>query len=168
MHRRVVAFAIRIPVSVFRRINKISSSKRSSRQKVLPAVSMAEQVLDFHQPRSCRTSWWYHRTGKQAGIGSIFTLYVPVENMAVVTSKEVVETINTYQQMQVGADTGDIDTLLNSIRLSENAESRNMEIVNEMINETGDDRSHISGSDKVVLIVEDDLRFAKILIDKAP
>ncbi|HUQ64955.1 MAG TPA: HAMP domain-containing protein [Flavitalea sp.] len=101
------------------------------------------------------------------GSGSVFTLYVPIENMSVVTSKEVVETINTYQQMQVGADTGDIDTLLNSIRLSENSDTRNLEIVNEMINETGDDRSHLSGGDKTILIVEDDLRFAKILIDKA-
>jgi signal transduction histidine kinase/CheY-like chemotaxis protein/HAMP domain-containing protein len=101
------------------------------------------------------------------GSGSTFTLYVPVENMSVVTSKEVVETINTYQQMQVGADTGDIDTLLNSIRLSENSDTRGLEIVNEMINETGDDRSHLSANDKTILIVEDDLRFAKILIDKA-
>src|SRR5678815_3890053 len=85
----------------------------------------------------------------------------------VVTSKEVVETINTYQQMQVGADTGDIDTLLNSIRLSENSDTRSLEIVSEMINETGDDRSHLSANDKVILIVEDDLRFAKILIDKS-
>src|SRR5678815_1159445 len=85
----------------------------------------------------------------------------------VVTSKEVVETINTYQQMQVGADTGDIDTLLNSIRLSENSDTRSLEIVSEMINETGDDRSHLSTNDKTILIVEDDLRFAKILIDKS-
>jgi CheY-like chemotaxis protein len=36
-----------------------------------------------------------------------------------------------------------------------------------MINDTGDDRSHLSAGDKVLLIVEDDLRFAKILIDRA-
>jgi HAMP domain-containing protein/signal transduction histidine kinase/CheY-like chemotaxis protein len=101
------------------------------------------------------------------GSGSTFTLFVPIENMSVVTSKEVVETLNSYQQMQVGADTGDIDTLLNSIRLSENSDTRSLEIVNEMINETGDDRSHLSSNDKTILIVEDDLRFAKILIDKA-
>ena len=100
------------------------------------------------------------------GSGSTFTLFVPIENMSVVTSKEVVETINSYQQMQVG-DTGDIDTLLNSIRISENSDTRGLEIVNEMINETGDDRSHLSANDKTILIVEDDLRFAKILIDKA-
>jgi len=42
-----------------------------------------------------------------------------------------------------------------------------MDIVNEMINDTGDDRSHIQTNDKVVLVVEDDLRFGKILIEKA-
>ena len=40
-------------------------------------------------------------------------------------------------------------------------------MVNEMINDTGDDRNNIQPNDKVVLIVEDDLRFGKILIEKA-
>src|SRR5207302_3819159 len=43
----------------------------------------------------------------------------------------------------------------------------NLSIVNEMINDTGDDRGNIQPGDKVVLIVEDDSRFAKILVDKA-
>jgi len=42
-----------------------------------------------------------------------------------------------------------------------------MSIVNEMINDAGDDRSNIQPNEKVVLIVEDDLRFGKILIEKA-
>ena len=36
-----------------------------------------------------------------------------------------------------------------------------------MINDTGDDRTNIQPNDKVVLIVEDDLRFGKIIIEKA-
>ena len=36
-----------------------------------------------------------------------------------------------------------------------------------MINDTGDDRTNIQPNDKVVLIVEDDLRFGKIMIEKA-
>jgi CheY-like chemotaxis protein len=36
-----------------------------------------------------------------------------------------------------------------------------------MINETGDDRDHIQYNDRVVLVVEDDLRFGKIVIEKA-
>src|SRR4029079_13848267 len=38
---------------------------------------------------------------------------------------------------------------------------------NEIINEVGDDRTNIMSHDKVVLVVEDDLRFAKIMIEKA-
>jgi len=98
------------------------------------------------------------------GNGSTFTLYVPVENIIIITSRETVETINTYQQLQVGVETGDIDTLLNSIRLSnESIDSRNMDIVND----TGDDRSQVAPDDKVVLVVEDDPRFGRIIIDKA-
>ena len=42
-----------------------------------------------------------------------------------------------------------------------------LNIVNEMINDTGDDRNNVQPGDKIVLIVEDDLRFGKIIIDKA-
>src|SRR5690606_38098924 len=42
-----------------------------------------------------------------------------------------------------------------------------MDIVSELINQTGDDRSQIAPGDKVVLVVEDDFRFGKIIIDKA-
>ena len=44
---------------------------------------------------------------------------------------------------------------------------KSLKIVNEMINETGDDRTNIQPTDKVVLVVEDDLRFGKIMIEKA-
>ena len=41
--------------------------------------------------------------------------------------------------------------------------------INEIINETGDDRNNISITDKVVLVVEDDLRFANCWSDaKSP
>jgi DNA-binding response OmpR family regulator len=36
-----------------------------------------------------------------------------------------------------------------------------------MINETGDDRTNITATDKVILVVEDDLRFGKIIVEKA-
>ena len=39
--------------------------------------------------------------------------------------------------------------------------------MNEIINEIGDDRNNIKATDKVVLVVEDDVRFAKIMIEKA-
>jgi CheY-like chemotaxis protein len=49
----------------------------------------------------------------------------------------------------------------------EGIETNKMESVDEMINETGDDRNNILPADKVILVVEDDLRFAKIMIEKA-
>ena len=39
--------------------------------------------------------------------------------------------------------------------------------LNEIINEVGDDRNNIQANDKVVLVIEDDVRFGKIMIEKA-
>jgi HAMP domain-containing protein/signal transduction histidine kinase/CheY-like chemotaxis protein len=100
-----------------------------------------------------------------SGQGSIFTLYLPVENT---TGSAVHEsTLNTFQQLQqLTTENGDIDNLLNSIRITnEGIESKGL--VSEMINDAGDDRNNIQPNDKVVLIVEDDLRFGKILVEKA-
>jgi CheY-like chemotaxis protein len=102
------------------------------------------------------------------GRGSTFTLYLPVENVAGIITKEASDSLNAYQQMQLGNETNEIDTLLNSLRVtSEPIESPKLNIVNEMINDTGDDRSNIQQGDKIVLIVEDDLRFGRIIIEKA-
>jgi signal transduction histidine kinase/CheY-like chemotaxis protein len=101
------------------------------------------------------------------GYGSTFTLYLPIENTTGLTSREASENIKAIQQLQLSADSGDIDTLLNSLRLTTEGETKNLEIVNEMINETGDDRSNIQPNDKVILVVEDDLRFGRIIIEKA-
>ena len=86
-----------------------------------------------------------------------------------VISKEASESFTSaYQQLQLGAGSGEIDTLLNSLRVaSDPADHTKLNIVNEMINDTGDDRNNIQQGDKIVLIVEDDLRFGKIIIDKA-
>ena len=47
------------------------------------------------------------------------------------------------------------------------AETKDLESLNEIINEVGDDRNNILQTDKVVLVIEDDIRFAKIMIEKA-
>ncbi len=39
--------------------------------------------------------------------------------------------------------------------------------MNEIINEMGDDRTNVVTGDKVVLVIEDDIRFGKIMIDRA-
>ncbi|MES2776027.1 MAG: HAMP domain-containing protein [Bacteroidota bacterium] len=98
--------------------------------------------------------------------GSTFTLFLPVESVSGIISKETVENLSSYQ-LQLG-DNPEINTLMHSIRVTnEGGDGKSLGIVNEMINESGDDRSNIVATDRVVLVVEDDLRFAKILIEKA-
>jgi len=98
----------------------------------------------------------------EPGNGSTFTLFVPMDNTGAVTKPML--NIN-YEQRQDGNQ--EIDTLLNSIRITNEGIETNLSMVNEMINDSGDDRSNIQSTDKVLLIVEDDLRFGKILIEKA-
>jgi HAMP domain-containing protein/signal transduction histidine kinase/CheY-like chemotaxis protein len=100
--------------------------------------------------------------------GSTFTLFLPIETTAGLIKKETSENLSAFRQLQLGADSGEIDTLLNSLRVTTGGvDSDHMQIVNEMINDTGDDRAHILPNDKIVLIVEDDLRFGKIVIEMA-
>jgi HAMP domain-containing protein/signal transduction histidine kinase/CheY-like chemotaxis protein len=101
-------------------------------------------------------------------LGSTFTLFLPITDAVPnIVPKSAVD--NGYQPFQVGPDSTEIDTLLHSIRVSSEGvgETKNLSIVNEMINDSGDDRANIVSSDKVILIVEDDLRFGKIVIEKA-
>jgi HAMP domain-containing protein/signal transduction histidine kinase/CheY-like chemotaxis protein len=102
------------------------------------------------------------------GIGSTFTLFLPMDNVPNITTGETAKNIKAIeQQMQLNESSGDIDSLLNTLRVTKDGVEARMEIVNEMINEAGDDRTHIQPNDKVVLVVEDDFRFGKIIIDKA-
>ncbi|HMG83101.1 MAG TPA: HAMP domain-containing protein [Ferruginibacter sp.] len=99
--------------------------------------------------------------------GSTFTLFLPIENAPENIVKEVNRLDTAYQQqLQIGEDKVSIDSLLNSIRAT-NGGAEAKSLVNEMINDTGDDRTNILPTDQVLLIVEDDLRFAKIMIEKA-
>ncbi|HEY1199326.1 MAG TPA: HAMP domain-containing protein, partial [Niastella sp.] len=101
------------------------------------------------------------------GQGSTFTLFLPIDNVSGVVTREAHANLNEYQY-QLGNDSGEIDTLLNSIRVTgEGNEAGSMHIVNEMINDTGDDRNNVQPSEKAILIVEDDIRFGKIIIEKA-
>jgi signal transduction histidine kinase/CheY-like chemotaxis protein len=99
------------------------------------------------------------------GRGSTFTLYLPVENVQGLVTIETASN-PAYKQLQLADDNQNLDKLLNSLNIA-TEETKKLNIVSEMINETGDDRHNIQPSDKVILIVEDDLRFGKILIDKA-
>ncbi|MEO6963832.1 MAG: HAMP domain-containing protein, partial [Puia sp.] len=100
--------------------------------------------------------------------GSTFTLFLPVDHVTGIQMKETSESLSAFRQLQRDSDSGEMDTLLNSLRVTNGGlQSENLQIVNEMINDTGDDRAHIQPNDKVVLIVEDDLRFGKIVIELA-
>jgi CheY-like chemotaxis protein len=103
------------------------------------------------------------------GRGSAFTLFLPIDSVPNgLTNRETAKNIKAIEQLQLTDSGGDIDSLLNTLRVTKDGvENRGMEIVNEMINEAGDDRTNIHATDKVVLVVEDDLRFGKIIIEKA-
>ncbi|HSZ87246.1 MAG TPA: response regulator, partial [Puia sp.] len=93
-----------------------------------------------------------------------FTLFLPLESPTGTITKETDENLSAFQQLQLGDGAGSIDNLLNSLR---DTDAESLNIVNEMINETGDDRAHIQSTDKTILIIEDDIRFGKILIERA-
>jgi CheY-like chemotaxis protein len=81
--------------------------------------------------------------------------------------REASQSIKAIEQ-QLQENNGDIDSLLNTLRVTKDGvETRNLEIVNELINDAGDDRTNIQGTDKIILVVEDDFRFGKIIIEKA-
>ncbi|OQP61895.1 hybrid sensor histidine kinase/response regulator [Niastella vici] len=103
------------------------------------------------------------------GTGSTFTLFLPIDNVSGVVTREAPANLNLSEyQYQLGSDSGEIDTLLNSIRVTgEGNDSGGLHIVSEMINDTGDDRNNVQPNEKALLIVEDDIRFGKIIIEKA-
>ena len=102
------------------------------------------------------------------GQGSTFTLFLPLDGYKSVVKRGTSDSFKAIQQLQKETNDDSMDNLLNTLRVtSDGIESRNLDVVNEMINETGDDRTNITHSDDIVLIVEDDFRFGRIIIDRA-
>jgi HAMP domain-containing protein/signal transduction histidine kinase/CheY-like chemotaxis protein len=102
------------------------------------------------------------------GQGSVFTLFLPIESVPMSTAKDKApDSIKAIQQL--ANEDQDLNSLLGNLKITnEGIETRaSMDVVNEMINEAGDDRNNIQPNDKIVLIVEDDLRFSKIILEKA-
>jgi HAMP domain-containing protein/signal transduction histidine kinase/CheY-like chemotaxis protein len=99
----------------------------------------------------------------EVGQGSTFTLFLPIDYNPNIVKKEKQSslTVNEYKLMEIS------DDLAFQSLPAVKAEVKDLDTLNEIINEVGDDRYNIQSHDKVVLIVEDDLRFAKIMIDKA-
>jgi HAMP domain-containing protein/signal transduction histidine kinase/CheY-like chemotaxis protein len=98
--------------------------------------------------------------------GSTFTLFLPLEG-APIGEKEMIN------KLLAGNKASDMDkSLVKSLTSVPGAgassiENKHLEAVNEMINDLGDDRTNIQAQDKVLLVVEDDTRFARIMIEKA-
>jgi HAMP domain-containing protein/signal transduction histidine kinase/DNA-binding response OmpR family regulator len=101
----------------------------------------------------------------EAGKGSTFTLFLPLGYNPVAIKKEKQSSLTAGQYKMLEGD--DISPLIQSVPAIKAAELRDLEGLNEIINETGDDRTHVTETDKVILIVEDDVRFAKIMQEKA-
>jgi HAMP domain-containing protein/signal transduction histidine kinase/CheY-like chemotaxis protein len=99
----------------------------------------------------------------ESGTGSTFTLFLPISYNPSIIKKEKQSslTISEYKLAETSEDMA-----LQSVPTIK-VEAKDLEGLNEIINETGDDRNNIFGNDRAVLVVEDDLRFAKIMIDKA-
>jgi HAMP domain-containing protein/signal transduction histidine kinase/CheY-like chemotaxis protein len=102
----------------------------------------------------------------EPGKGSAFTLYLPIEYNPQHQMKKEKQSSLTISEYKVATDPNDSNTI-QSVPTVKLPELRDLEGINEIINEVGDDRNMVSLGDKVVLVVEDDLRFAKIMIEKA-
>jgi HAMP domain-containing protein/signal transduction histidine kinase/CheY-like chemotaxis protein len=101
----------------------------------------------------------------EVGQGSAFTLFIPIDYNPNLVKKEKQSnrTVSEYSLSEL-AD----DAALRSVPTVKVSELKDIDHpLNEIINEIGDDRNNIVSGDKVVLVVEDDIRFAKIMMDKA-
>ncbi|MBI2270509.1 MAG: HAMP domain-containing protein [Bacteroidetes bacterium] len=90
--------------------------------------------------------------------GSTFTLFLPIDYVPEQKANTITKS-NNSEEFKLDQ--------LSGTTVTAKGEIKDLEFINEMINESGDDRSNIQASDKVILIVEDDIRFSRIMIEKA-
>jgi len=100
----------------------------------------------------------------EAGYGSVFTLFLPIEN----DSQEVIEEkkVNIARREYKYAKRNE-EAVIQSVPTIKTSDSNDLGVLNEIINEIGDDRNNIDKEDKVILVIEDDVRFGKIIMEKA-
>ncbi|HXS36801.1 MAG TPA: HAMP domain-containing protein [Flavipsychrobacter sp.] len=99
----------------------------------------------------------------EVGKGSIFTLFLPIDYNPTLVKKDKQSSLVISQYELAQNDEKISIQTVPTVKFPE----RDLEGINEIINQSGDDRNNVVGNEKVVLVVEDDLRFAKIMIDKA-
>jgi HAMP domain-containing protein/signal transduction histidine kinase/CheY-like chemotaxis protein len=98
-----------------------------------------------------------------AGRGSTFTLFLPLDKIAESSYFD-----STQSSESLKPEKKELDDILNSLKMTDDGiEIKKLSGVDEMINETGDDRNNILPNDKIVLVIEDDPRFGRIMIDRA-
>ncbi len=99
----------------------------------------------------------------EAGIGSKFTLYLPMDKTGTIESYE---SVTDYT---ISTDTAEkLSNIFDTLSATESGiQIKNQESISDILNEIEDDRDNIVPHDKVILVVEDDALFGKILIDRA-
>ncbi|HYC40128.1 MAG TPA: HAMP domain-containing protein [Chitinophagaceae bacterium] len=101
----------------------------------------------------------------EAGMGSNFTLFLPIDYDPAVAKKEKQSSLKVSEYKLAEDDSS--HTNLQSVPTIKVSETKDLDALNEIINEMGDDRNNIQTGDRVVLVIEDDVRFGKIMIEKA-
>src|SRR6186713_2215452 len=100
----------------------------------------------------------------EIGSGSTFTLFLPIDYDPVKAKREKQTNLKISEYKL--AD-GIADAAIQSVPTIKVSETKDLDALNEIINEIGDDRNNIQANDKVVLVIEDDVRFGKIMIEMA-
>jgi len=100
----------------------------------------------------------------EIGSGSTFTLFLPIDYDPVKSKREKQTNlkISEYKLAE-----GVSDAAIQSVPTIKVSDTKDLDALNEIINEVGDDRNNIQANDKVVLVIEDDVRFGKIMIEMA-
>ena len=101
----------------------------------------------------------------EVGEGSVFTLYLPIDYNPGMVKKEKQSALK-ISEYKLGEGMEETE-IIQSVPTIKKNEAKDLDALNEIINEMGDDRNNIVAGDKVVLVIEDDPRFGKIMIEKA-
>jgi CheY-like chemotaxis protein/two-component sensor histidine kinase len=100
----------------------------------------------------------------EIGSGSTFTLFLPIDYDPTKAKREKQTNLKISEYKLVEGVT---DAAIQSVPTIKVSDTKDLDALNEIINEVGDDRNNIQANDKVVLVIEDDVRFGKIMIEKA-
>ena len=100
----------------------------------------------------------------EIGMGSTFTLFLPIDYDP---TKAKREKPSNLQISEYKLAEGVADAAIQSVPTIKVSDTKDLDALNEIINEVGDDRNNVQTGDKVVLVIEDDVRFGKIMIEKA-